>query len=940
MSVNKNQSAIQECRDQLFLDTADGVRLNVVTGNLGLNRPPAGFTDDEWRAAAKEIALQYKQVRTAFHRTLDVCQGPQKTRLAVLNTAAVVGATILDAADSSDLVQLGTLILDPGLATEESVKFCFRDIGSGKIYLVGSTAFAHEPVVYAAGRLVRNVPIGSTILPMDTTANHPTTGFPYSLILGRGTPNEEVVAVTANDTFRNELTVGATTIFHAGPTTLLTTKTLADDTFTGRTFIILGLRETRNLPATGFLRFSLGTAATGILTFTGNVSNGDQVTTGTKTYTFETVLTNVDGNVLIGAIAGDSIDNLIAAINREAGSGTTYAAATTGNDFVSATTTVTPGEMQVFALITGTDGNSIIIDDPVDGGGVMSWTGATLVGGTGGASEVREYTSNDASDNILRLRRPLQNDYVATTPVNLMAGGEWAETASIIQQGTGWEIFETEERKIKVYVPASEAGQRLYDASFLHESVQAPAGSTTLSAGVAIGDTVLPIVSATDFPDEAGVILINGTDFAFYIFRDETVPELTLTSPLTSAFSPGDTVVLQTFPYGGAPDLEDGNWRDLFGDVQFNQFPGPYVYGVFARAPSSTKTTLLTPIPKTTRIAAASTTQKCLEVVDVGLWPGPPQRVRIGRGTGFVEDQDIVDLTLRDAAGSSTTVAFASLVSAQVLIGVDTSGFPESNGVNIAGYRIRIDAGGGNDETIVINQNNVGTDTFSTFTPMVSPHNPGETIEILNDILTIDTPLTETHTTSQFADILFSEIDIASGTGFPTNGGNAILNFGKETINRDVLITGVISPAVLEFTSTDEFPATASTPYQVVVGVGTPQEEIGIVTLNDTGLDRLTFTPALVNTHVAGEHVVFDAPDPEEIVYDFRTGTTLSFPEQVLDSDHLVGETVMYSASQSNPSIEGTDFAFLMPSAGAACVAFLFEFIRAAGIEVEFVEDL
>lgn len=73
---------------------------------------------------------------------------------------------------------------------------------------------------------------------------------------------------------------------------------------------------------------------TGILTLSANVSNTETVTTGTKTYTFQTSLTDTDGNVLIGATASDSIDNLIAAINLGAGAGTTYATSTTTNTFM------------------------------------------------------------------------------------------------------------------------------------------------------------------------------------------------------------------------------------------------------------------------------------------------------------------------------------------------------------------------------------------------------------------------------------------------------------------------------------------------------------------------------------------------------------------------------------------------------------------------------
>ena len=70
----------------------------------------------------------------------------------------------------------------------------------------------------------------------------------------------------------------------------------------------------------------------GTLTLTGQPADTQTCTTGTKVYTFQTVLTNVDGNVLIGANASATIDNLIAAINLAAGSGTTYAALTTAGE--------------------------------------------------------------------------------------------------------------------------------------------------------------------------------------------------------------------------------------------------------------------------------------------------------------------------------------------------------------------------------------------------------------------------------------------------------------------------------------------------------------------------------------------------------------------------------------------------------------------------------
>lgn len=68
-----------------------------------------------------------------------------------------------------------------------------------------------------------------------------------------------------------------------------------------------------------------------ILTFTGNALNGETVTIGTKTYKFQTILTNVDGNILIGETITETISNFVNAIltgpmtNR----GTVYAVAMT-----------------------------------------------------------------------------------------------------------------------------------------------------------------------------------------------------------------------------------------------------------------------------------------------------------------------------------------------------------------------------------------------------------------------------------------------------------------------------------------------------------------------------------------------------------------------------------------------------------------------------------
>lgn len=89
-----------------------------------------------------------------------------------------------------------------------------------------------------------------------------------------------------------------------------------------------------------------------------NFANGETIVIGSKTYTFETSLTNVDGHVQIGVDANTSLGNFVAAVNLAGGAGSSYAAATTANSQVSAFQLST-ASLKVTALTTGASGNSI-----------------------------------------------------------------------------------------------------------------------------------------------------------------------------------------------------------------------------------------------------------------------------------------------------------------------------------------------------------------------------------------------------------------------------------------------------------------------------------------------------------------------------------------------------------------------------------------------------
>lgn len=116
-------------------------------------------------------------------------------------------------------------------------------------------------------------------------------------------------------------------------------------------------------------------AASGVLTALATPLNTETVTIGGKAYTFQTVLTNVDGNVLIGASAATALANLSAAINLGAGSGTLYAAATTLHPTVSGNG---GSPLVVTSKTKGVGGNGIATTETLTQG---SWGTATLAGG-------------------------------------------------------------------------------------------------------------------------------------------------------------------------------------------------------------------------------------------------------------------------------------------------------------------------------------------------------------------------------------------------------------------------------------------------------------------------------------------------------------------------------------------------------------------------------
>jgi hypothetical protein len=189
--------------------------------------------------------------------------------------------------------------------------------------------------------------------------------------------------VTATPAFAQGISVGVVKLVTNDTTTLRTILTAgANGSLIDSIIVSSDDSSARDMQF--FTTFPSDISAQNTLTSNGtNVSNNDTVTIGSKVYTFQTTLTNVDGNVKIGASATLSMTNLCNAINLGAGVvGTDYATAMTANTQVTATNPTTT-TVYLRAITAGTAGNSIASTESAV---TLSFPTTTLTGGSVGTN--------------------------------------------------------------------------------------------------------------------------------------------------------------------------------------------------------------------------------------------------------------------------------------------------------------------------------------------------------------------------------------------------------------------------------------------------------------------------------------------------------------------------------------------------------------------------
>lgn len=282
--------------------------------------------------------------------------------------------------------------------------------------------------------------------------------------------------------------------------------------------------------------------ATGTLTATANPQDGARVTIGSTVYTFRDTLANAF-DVLIGATAEASLDNLIAAINLAAGAGSTYGTGTTVHPTVTAVAgagdTVT-----ITAKTVGVAGNAIATVDYSPG---LAFGAGTLGSGVDAIANEIKISAVNASGSLDNLIAAINGAAgVGTT----YSTGTVASTQVTVAAGDGDIMAVTA-------ITAGDEGNLIATTT---DIVDASWANTTLTGGEGVEEAydVLIGVSAEASIDNL-VAAINGAEGAGTTYGTGTVAHPSVLAAKANASTMSATAKVKGVAGNSIAIAEDGD---------------------------------------------------------------------------------------------------------------------------------------------------------------------------------------------------------------------------------------------------------------------------------------------------------------------------------------------------------------------------------------------
>ena len=990
MSVRKDQSAIREARDQLFLDTADGARLNALSANLGMDRPIFGFSDDTWRAIVKSLALQYKQIKTKFKDVLDIMFGPKQTVFSTLAQNVAVGDRSIFLNSTVGMPQLGFITLDEGTASEETLEYCFINRTTGEVFFADNVEAEFSHTVLATDGVVDALVLGVdpsatrtfvVVKPSVLFSDPLSVPYPinlYSKPYRRAVTPETVSEVT--DYSNGILTItGVTDLTEAPRAEVTLVKTYTSLKYSPASYLI-SLDDASEFPEEGHVL--LGANSGPYAAVSGTVNS---VTAGAGTFTDSAhvghyvvftgnVTSALEGEVIEIATNDATTLNFVGALPAPPAAGDEFSlrvafdtVSGTVNDVTAAAASFTEhAHVGSRVLFEGNNTSALAgkvftiqANDTTTISFLETLPAPPVAGDRFYLLPIVRYSRADYTANSLVLKSTISDVVLnPNTPVELL-DGPVVSLAAVQVRGKYWEIIQNTPRRLELYIPDDlDDIKDLLSASYIHTAYIDPTPATTVTSPVTAGDTTIDVADSSDFPF-VGVITIGSDQVAYYVIDGTTlgIPE---TSELLSGHAAATAVTLYQPRHGTTNVLEGSHWTVA------DTFPGPYLYSAADQYVAGTllQTDLAESIPGPTRVSIDQEVGRtALEVEDATLYPltGFPYSIRVGRATGNNEVIAVNGVTLKQRI-QGLTVANASTagdteieLSALQAFAADGATLPNSEG-----YRVRIGRGTANDEVVYVLGTLSGPDRI-TVQNTNNPHGIGESVELVADVLSTGT-LTDFHNgilqipdrpdplasktdfgylSSELVEFRISELDLNSVSGLPTTGGDLYLNFGGPfdvDLPTTVAATGGVS-TTLTFADSSDFPTVY--PFKAIVAPNTAQEEVVLITGNTgTVLEVGGGVVTLRNSHAIGTRVVFEQGEPELITYDSISGNTLSFsPPIVVKSSHQLTETAIPSLGDSIPRDSGHDYPLRMPPSLEFRLNILFDWIRAAGVSVSLINQ-
>lgn len=987
MPVTKKQSAISDVRDQLSLDYASGTYLNNISNNLGFTRPKFGFDDDTWRAITRVLAVQEKQVKDKFADLMTVLFGPYITQSFTLAKSAHVGDKILSLNSTEGLPLIGSLIIDEGLSSEETVKYILVDKYNNLVYLDAPIGFDHSAVKrdFSAFLVIPSSTSDSTLYVNDVST-YPTTFIPGPLVLSPGLENEETVQVTGVDTSDNSISLTSPPIYdHDAPTSTSPVVSVATNYLNNSNILLL--TDSSQFDYSGYINvFVTADTATGGTTFS---------VIGSGAY-LPMVPASQVGTYIVFA----------------------------GN--------VTSALKGVKAYVDDNNTVAFLFS--------KNLPAAPVAGDTFYVYANKEYTQNDYENNFLVLKNsfgftvgPTTSSTVTPCKINTTVNLSQIKVA----QGC-WDVQQVSPRVVDLLL-CEELNENfdLRSASYLHDVVKTTV-TTTSSADCFVGDSFINVTSNVAFPMfcevdigstvfsvskrsltatanaststntvinltstilgsnalAGSLVRFEGLDF-YATVASNTTTSITLTLPIpdyvlsslsinntiiyidpkklyfgyktpVSIISSGTTIQLHQFALTG--NVING---DMWANPTKALFSGPYVYDILEQAPNGNTVysalgtsygRLSKALPGVVPLLVDATINgTAIEVKDAKYFEDVdfPYNAVLGDGTSQREQVEILALSYRSLTGTTTSGGIspgATTITVTSLTGGANGNFPIASG-----YRIILDEGNPSQEIFYVSSVNPTTKTFTVVDPATSSHSSGATVRLVADVFTIDT-LVNNHTgiiplpqagqnfpsfpstrygLAEGLSMLVDHISLVSTAGFPTSG-KVILNKGSGLTTVSTKLTSDDSNSgTLHVASAAKFYSlwsAATGKFKVTVSKGSPNEEVLFINTVTTGPDTLIYDLNERKSHYTGDLVVMEGPIEEVLEYSSISGNTLRFSSPImLKSTHERFETVIPSVQISMPRATGYDFPLRLPPNIEFRLRFIIDLIRAAGVQVNIV---